>query len=143
MVLGSNIECCNKKFVGVCTRRTLPAAAATTRKSCTSPSKSGCHAFHASKIQTSGSLLLLLLGKILGAAVTTTQKSCTSKSGLHASKNHRKSGSLLLLLGLGRIFGASRCHHPEKLHLCTSPSSCIQRQESGFGSLLLLLGYIG
>ena len=33
---GSNIECCNKKFVGVCTRRTLPAAA-TTRKSCSSP----------------------------------------------------------------------------------------------------------
>ena len=45
----SNIECCNKKFVGVCTSLTLPARA-TTRKSCSS--KDGRHASKNQKTKT-------------------------------------------------------------------------------------------
>ena len=49
MAPGSNIECCNKKFVGVCTSLTLPARA-TTRKSCSS--KDGRHASKNQKTKT-------------------------------------------------------------------------------------------
>ena len=104
---GSNIECCNKKFVGVCTRRTLPAAA-TTRKSCSSPEVDVMHPNP--RIHSLLKTILVRHQQARKPRSYASLKLCPltySVTGVkcRATSVAKKTGSLLLLLGLQRTFG--------------------------------------